>query len=241
MIRSSRSGRREGLIDTVFVSNHHWRDAMLEPDIEPNDLRPEDVHNAYPELPVLGFVRTSVPITDVVQYILKATIKTPVKQAAYVIFRNESTAGQNGINNNYIGLQADGDRQPEKWTPLFSGTCVHADSMTGKLRRFICFRDWKPCIDILADKVNSRGLYVGGFAHPYANMQINTDDDWPLAYWREWVKGCSTAQIPDADKIDLSLQYRAAVGAFLLAGSFNLFGVLFEITRSEVEPCTAVR
>jgi hypothetical protein len=211
------------LIEKVFASSHLWRAAMLEPDIETDDLHPEDVHNAYPELPVLGFARTTVRMTDVAQYISNATIKTPVKRAAYVIFRNESAAGQNGINNNYIGLQADGDRQSEKWTPFFSGTCIHAESMTGKLRRFICFRDWKPCIDILADKVNSRGLYVGGFAHPYANMQVDTDDDWPLAYWREWVEGSSTAQIPDADKNDLLKQYRAAVGDFPSGGFVQSF------------------
>jgi hypothetical protein len=48
-----------------------------------------------------------------------------------VIFNNESAAGRDGINNNYIGLQADGDRQADKWTPLFAGTCVHAKNMTG--------------------------------------------------------------------------------------------------------------
>jgi hypothetical protein len=172
------------------------------------------VHNAYPELPVLPFVRTTVAMPDVVNYISQTKISVPVKRAAYVIFNNESAAGRDGINNNYIGLQADGDRQADKWTPLFAGTCVHAENMTGKLRRFICFRDWRPCVDILADKVSSRGLYVGGYAHPYANMQIQTDDDWPLAYYREWVEGSSTVQIPDADKNDLLKQYGIAVRDF---------------------------
>jgi hypothetical protein len=174
----------------------------------------EHVHNAYPELPELAFARTTVAMPDVVNYIFKTTIGIPVKRAAYVIFRNESAAGRSGINNNYIGLQADGDRQAEKWTRLFAGTCVHAESMTGKLRRFICFKDWRTCLDILSEKVGSRGLYVGGYAHPYANMQITTDDDWPLAYWREWVEGEGTAQIPDADKNDLLEQYAVAVREF---------------------------
>ncbi|MGP0088655.1 MAG: hypothetical protein ACLPKB_01645 [Xanthobacteraceae bacterium] len=174
----------------------------------------DDVHNAYPELPVLPFVRTTVAMNDVVQYISGMAISVPVKRAAYVIFRNESGGGQDGINNNYIGLQADGDRQADKWTPLFAGTCVHAENMTGNLRRFICFKSWQGCVDILADKVDSRGLYVGGYAHPYANMQINTDDDWPLAYWREWVEGSANAQIPDANKQDLLQQYEDATRLF---------------------------
>ena len=173
-----------------------------------------DVHNAYPELPVLSFERTTVAMSDVVQYIAGAAITVPVKCACYVIFRNESGAGRKGVNNNYIGLQADGGRQAEKWTPHIAGTCVHAENMTGRLRRFVCFRNWSTCADILFEKIDQRGLYVGGYAHPYANMQIDTENDWPLAYYREWVKGDGQAQIPDDDKRDLLRQYRDAEREF---------------------------
>lgn len=172
------------------------------------------VHNAYPELPLLPFTRTSVAMNDVISYLSNAAVSTVVKRAAYVIFRNESGGGQKGINNNYIGLQADGGRLADKWTPSIAGTCVHAENMTGRLRRFVCLRDWKTCIDILAEKIDTRGLYVGGFAHPYAKMQINTDDDWPLAYRREWVMGDSSAQISDTDKRSLLSQYADAVRQF---------------------------
>ena len=174
----------------------------------------ENVRNAYPELPVLPFARTNVAMAAVVDYLSATAAAVPVKRAAYVIFRNESAAGRKGINNNYIGLQADGGRQADKWTPSFAGTCVHAENMTGKLRRFICFKDWQACIDILCEKIGLRGLYVGGYAHPYANTQIKTDDDWPLAYWREWVEGDGAAQIPAADKNGLLAQYQVAVSAF---------------------------
>jgi hypothetical protein len=173
-----------------------------------------NVRNAYPELPELPFARTSVAMPDVVNYISGRAITVPVKRAAYVIFRNESGAGQKGINNNYIGLQADGGRIADKWTPFLAGTCVHAENMTGRQRRFICLRNWTTCIDILSEKVGSRGLFVGGYAHPYARMQVNTDDDWPLAYWREWVQGDSAAKIPAAEKNGLLAQYETAVGAF---------------------------
>ncbi|HZR59997.1 MAG TPA: hypothetical protein VFA80_03435 [Xanthobacteraceae bacterium] len=172
------------------------------------------VHNAYPELPELAFTRTAIAMSDFVNYLTGVPGKTALKRASLVIFRNESAAGRKGINNNYIGLQADGGRQADRWTPLFAGTCVHAENMTGKLRRFICFKDWRGCMDILIDKVESRGLYVGGYAHPYAKMQINGDEDWPLAYWREWVQGDSTAQIPDGEKKNLLSEYTSAVAAF---------------------------
>jgi hypothetical protein len=172
------------------------------------------VHNAYPDLPELPYLRTSVAMTDVVTQLGKLTASTPVKRSGYVIFRNESGAGKKGVNNNYIGLQADGARQAKKWTPFIAGTCVHAENMTGKLRRFICFKDWSTCLDILTDKIDSRGLYVGGYAHPYAKMQINSPEEWPLAYWREWVQGDGAAQIPVAEKNGLLQQYAIAVQKF---------------------------
>lgn len=172
------------------------------------------VHNAYPELVEISFERTEVPMGDVETYLTGIHAPSAVKRAAYVIFRNESGAGHKGINNNYIGLQADGGRQSEKWTPFIAGTCVHAENMTHKLRRFVCLKDWRTCIDILTEKISLRGLYVGGYAHPYANMQINTEQDWPLAYWREWVQGDIHAQIPDVEKQSLLAQYHAAVSKF---------------------------
>jgi hypothetical protein len=58
------------------------------------------------------------------------------------------------------------------------------------------------------------GLYVGGYAHPYAKMQIDSEEDWPLAYWREWVLGDSAATIPSGEKTGLLGLYRDAVREF---------------------------
>lgn len=172
------------------------------------------IHNAYPELPELPFTRTSVAMTDVITYMASTAVTTPIKRAGYVIFRNESGNGHSGVNNNYIGLQADGNRVPDKWTPFIAGTCVHAENQTGKLRRFVCLKNFKTSVDILFDRVGSRGLFVGGFAHPHANRQINADGDWPLAYWQEWVKGNGSATIPTADKNALLSEYSDAVHHF---------------------------
>ncbi len=173
-----------------------------------------DVKNAYPELPVIPYARTSVAMKDVITYMASTAVTTPIKRAGYVMFRNESGNGKSGVNNNYVGLQADGGRLPDKWTPFIAGTCVRRENKTNKWRRFICLKDWKTSIDILFDRVGSRGLFVGGFAHPHANMHINSDDDWPLAYWREWVTGDGAATIPIADKTSLLSQYKAAVHNF---------------------------
>jgi hypothetical protein len=172
------------------------------------------VRNAYPELPELKFARTSVPMKDVVAYLEKAAATAAIKRATYVIFRNESGSGEKGINNNYIGLQADGNRLANKWTSSFSGTCVRNENMTGKPRRFVCFKDWSTSIDILTERLNTRGLYVGGYARPYANMQVNSAEDWVLAYWREWVLGDSGAAIPKAEKAGLLKLYAVAEKTF---------------------------
>jgi hypothetical protein len=103
---------------------------------------------------------------------------------------------------------------PDKWTPFIAGTCVHAENQTGKQRRFVCLKSFETSVDILFDRVGARGLFVGGFAHPHANAQINTDDDWPLAYWQEWVKGDGAATIPAGDKNSLLSEYRDVVQKF---------------------------
>ncbi|GLH79182.1 hypothetical protein SSBR45G_40910 [Bradyrhizobium sp. SSBR45G] len=174
----------------------------------------QQVHNAYPELPELPFARTTVAMDEVVRYIGRAAVDLQVKRAAWVIFNNESGSGRKGINNNYTGLQADGGRQLPEWTQFFAGTCVHAENMTGKLRRFICFKSWTSCVDLVCEKVRARGLHVGGYAHPYAKMLVSTADEWPLAYRREWVTGDSHASISAAEKASLLSQYATAVHHF---------------------------
>lgn len=172
------------------------------------------VHNAYPELPELAYLKTTLPVADAVARIQGLGSATEIKRATYVIFCNESGNGRKGINNNYIGLQADGGRLDAKWTPLFAGTCVLAENQTGKLRRFICFKDPAGSFAILADRVEHRGLYVGGTAHPYANVKIVTKDDWPGAYYKEWVRGDAHAVIPPDSKANLLALYAQAAAAF---------------------------
>jgi hypothetical protein len=172
------------------------------------------IKNAYPELPVLRYKRTSIAMGQVVTYIQTLKLSTSLKRATYVIFRNESGSGKSGVNNNYIGLQADGARWPEKWTPRFSGTCVQKEGMTNNPRRFVCFTMWATSADMLSEQIRNRGIYVGGYAHPYANFQVVTPEDWALAYWREWVIGNATAKIPAEELSDLLRQYQIAIKNF---------------------------
>ena len=173
------------------------------------------IRNAYPELPEIPYVRTTVGMPDVVARISQAAVSVHIKRAAYVIIRNESTSGQDGINDNYAGLQADGDPRPAQWTPLIAGTCITNEHTTGNLRRFLCFRVWTDCMDLTIALVGDRGIYVGGVAHPYCgSFPIHSIDSWPDGYYKEWVAGDANARISDSDKQDLLREYRDAVRLF---------------------------
>jgi hypothetical protein len=172
------------------------------------------VHNAYAELPEIEFVRTKVSMDDVAEYIRQTDYTPPIKISCYAIFMNESAGGTMGINNNYIGYQADGHRVHEKWTKYFVGTVLLEERMTGSERRFLAFSKWEDNIDILLMRVKERGLYVGGYASHYAEMDINTDEDWPVAYYREWVMGNGDAVVPEDELHSYLRAYKKAKKLF---------------------------
>lgn len=167
--------------------------------------------NAYPELPRLGYVRTSVSMTDVITYIQGLRIGAEVKRAAYIMFRNESQNGERGINNNYCGAQADSGRWAAKFDPLLAGTVVLAENQTGRERIFLAFRSWRDSISFLIDRVEARGLYIGGAPHLVVRMMIATERDLARAYHKEWVSGSASSE-PGAQELAnfLSMYAQAA-------------------------------
>jgi hypothetical protein len=171
--------------------------------------------NAYPNLPVLPYKKTSADMNDVIQYIKASPYIAEVKRSCYTIFRIESANGQSGVNNNYIGLQADGNKSDDKVSEHIIGTCIKNENMTGKERIFACFNSWKDSIDILEYQVVNRGLFIGGIAHPYSNMKVTSPLDLALAYAREWVYGDGKI-IPDKDAVDMFVSiYKQATLKFI--------------------------
>lgn len=172
------------------------------------------IKNAYPELPVLKFVPTSVKLADVVKYIKGLSLSPEIKAAMYTMFRFESANGTKGINNNYTGIQADGGRWADVFTPNMTGTVTMKENGTNLLRIFIAFKDFEGCIEMLADRVQKRGLYLGGLTHKYTRIHILTPEDFAVAYKREWVTG-NPKYIPTAKEItDLSGTYRQGLALF---------------------------
>lgn len=169
--------------------------------------------NAYPELPVLPYQRTSVPMGDVITYLQDATFPVEVKRSTYCIFRIESANGQSGVNNNYAGMQADKGRWDSAIDHYFVGTTSAVENGTGSSRIFLCFATWQDSVACLADRLTARGLYVGGRTHLITQMAVSSATMLARAYTKEWATGIETAE-PSSDKLGGFLSMYAQAVAF---------------------------
>ncbi len=168
------------------------------------------VKNAYPELPVVEYVKTTVSDIDTVNYILASSLPLNVKIATYAIFYIESGDGKHGINNNYEGIQADGSRLGAAWDSKVIATCVTPEMMTGKPRRFCVFNGWGDPLDYLASRVQARNLFLGGTTFKYSNLKITNADDWARAYYKEWVEGDAKVEPSASEKADILAVFNKA-------------------------------
>jgi hypothetical protein len=177
---------------------------------------PPIIKNAYPELPEVPFKITSVPMQDVNNYIATIPFIVEVKRTVQIIFRNESGNGKNGLNNNFIGQQADGARLPNQWVPFIEGTFIKKENMTGKQRRFVAFKDWKTSVALLADRAFKRGIYIGeNVDSTYYKGTVRTVEQLAQCYWDEWVVGEVNA-IPSAQFTkDFVSMYNQAAKVFV--------------------------
>lgn len=139
--------------------------------------------NFYPEFNTISYKLTTIPMPVVVKFGNTLTEKYPLEviKIAYIIFRNESGNGSHGVNDNYIGLQADNARWEGLDLTNVVGTCVKVDSGNVS-RRFICFNSlgYQECFDFLCYKVKQRGMYIGA-------VGITTVDQAELLYEKKWV------------------------------------------------------
>lgn len=156
--------------------------------------------NAYPDLPMVPYGRTTVPMHEVISCLQQIDADPEIKRTTYIIFREESANGTKGVNNNYCGMQADGARWPENLTHYFSGVAEEPENGTGRMRLFLTFADWRDCISCLMDRVKGRGLYIGAKALPISHLLVTDETDLVRAYVKEWAQGSAAAE-PSADTI----------------------------------------
>lgn len=144
--------------------------------------------NFYPQFPVITYKLSTIPMPIVVKFgtTLIWKYSAEVIRIAYIIFRNESGNGNHGVNDNYIGLQADNAQWKGLDLTNVIGTCVKVDSGNVS-RRFICFNlnGYQTCFDFLCYKVKERGMYIGA-------PNVSTVDEAELFYEKKWVGDQST-------------------------------------------------
>ena len=171
--------------------------------------------NYYPEYPILPYQKTVVEMDEVIKALNDNSAAKLEKVAAYVMIRNEGGNGQHGNQNNYIGAQADSGRWNSDLDRYIAGVTVKQENpqngKPGLVRYFLAFYDISGCIAFLLDRVQGRGLYVGGFAHPHANFKVNNVNDWIKAYYQEWVHGKNDEPPSETLKQNLLSMYNAGL------------------------------
>ena len=173
------------------------------------------MNNAYPEKSILAYKKTFVAMADVIADIAKSTAKVEVKRMAYLLFRNEGNNGKSGVNNNYCGFQADSGR----WSPLYDniieGVVKKVENGTGKERLFLAFKDVSGCLSMLLDRIEGRGLYIGGTTKKiWVNHLVKDVNDLCLAYQKEWVKGSINAVPTPQEQANFISMYNQAIKFF---------------------------
>ena len=119
------------------------------------------IKNSYPLIPVIPYQKTSIGMPFVVTFArtLIGKYSKDTVRMAYAIFRNESGNGNNGVNNNYAGIQADvGEWENLPGAPV--ATCTKTDN-AGDGRRFLCFSDQDGCkisFELLCIKIQQRNM-----------------------------------------------------------------------------------
>lgn len=179
-------------------------------------MEERNMTNYYPEKPDLSYKKTVVEMSAVIAYLQgKILVPKEIKRSAYIMFRNESGNGTKGINNNYAGIQADSGRWSEIYDSHIVGVVAKAENGTGKTRLFCAFDNFTISLDFLLERVEARGLYVGGHTHKITNVDISNPTELAIAYKREWVIGLNRYN-PSEDEINSFLSmYRQAVKLFV--------------------------
>ena len=148
------------------------------------------VENFYQDKPVIPFSIVSVEMGKIIELIKSLDYPIEVKRSAYIFIRNETANGKSVIcGTNVGGIQSDSGKWPERWDSSIEATCIKAENRTGNLRGFVVFNSLSNGIAFMCDRLQGRGLYIGGFAKKIADMQIATKYDLAAAYYKEWVTG----------------------------------------------------
>ena len=154
--------------------------------------------SAYPDLPVVPYVKTYIS-DDEVMRILKPNFSKEVALAVFAIMKNEQGEGDRfrGFNNNYGGVQTDSG----KWSndDVITGRLCLKDG-SGEFREFASFNNADESIKFKANKIKNFGIYIGGTPkrfddNPWVDKELPYINAVSTTYGYEWIR--SSAGIED--------------------------------------------
>jgi hypothetical protein len=171
--------------------------------------------NFYSDKPVVAFEAVNVGMPALIDAIKSADAPKEVKEAVYIIIRNETGNGHSVVNGtNPGGVQSDSGKWPDKWDSAIAATCVMKENRTGNERGFVVFDSLENGVAFMCERIQARGLFVGGYADHIAKMHINSGNDLASAYYKEWVEGDAQYHIKDDELNEFLSMYNQAVKLF---------------------------
>jgi len=173
------------------------------------------VKNFYPTKPVIDFKSVSVEMGNIILAIKASSVPLEVKRSTYIIIRNESANGHSVVNGtNPGGVQSDSGQWPTKWDASIVATSVKAENRTGKERGFVVFDTLNSGIAFMCERIQARGIYLGGTTKKITNYTIDTVSTLCKAYYQEWVEGDAQYHPTDTELDDFVSMYNQAVKIF---------------------------
>jgi len=146
--------------------------------------------NFYPEKEIVPFESVSIGMQPIIDGIKEAGSPVEVQRTVYILTRNESANGRSVINGtNAWGVQSDSGKWPDKWDYAIAATAVKNENRTGKERGFVVFDTLENGIKFMCERIQARGLYIGGTTKKITNVPIHTPTELAINYYREWVTG----------------------------------------------------
>lgn len=175
------------------------------------------VKNFYAEKPFIAYQRTPAKWETIVTLLANLNFPLEILRSAFVIMANETGYGKSIIcGTNVGGIQSDSGRWPGKWDNAIIGTTTVKGNREGYARGFVVFDTLTNAMTFLCERIQARGLFIGGFAHKYYNLPVNDVNDLCEAYCHEWVFGeenntPNTDDYPEKHKGFKSIYDRAVI------------------------------
>ena len=154
--------------------------------------------NFYPDKVILPFHAAHIEMGVIINGLKAANVPTNVKRSAYVFIRNETANGKSVINGtNPGGVQSDSGQWPAKWDSSIVATCIQHENRTGNERGFVVFDSLNSGIAFVCERLQARGLYIGGTTHKITNTGVTSAPELAAQYYKEWVEGSATYHLTD--------------------------------------------